>query len=284
MTKTIGSAEKTRYQNTKKLESTQKALKFVSDRLQSSRSLLRSGHMAKKDIEDQEAREAELISSVATLEQEIEKIDLEILRQVDGNRNRIAKELSEVQMNRAQFAERYNLAKDALERIIVRSPVDGIINQVMVHTIGSLLPNNTMVAEVTPVNDRLIVEVRIPASNIDSVFVGQKAKLKFTAFKSRTSPLFLGTVVSISPDVIQDPQAAARFAQHDKSMVRGGDLFYNARVELDMDYFERVAKPRGLKLVPGMLADVNIVTGTRTLLRYLLDPVNDQAFKAFKEK
>ncbi len=60
--------------------------------------------------------------------------------------------------------------------------------------------------------------------------------------------------------------------------------YYLARIELDMDQFNELAKPRNLILHPGMQAEVQIITGTRTLLRYLLDPVIDAMFKGFKEK
>ena len=61
-------------------------------------------------------------------------------------------------------------------------------------------------------------------------------------------------------------------------------IYYAARIEVDMDEFNEVAKTRGIKLQPGMQAEVQIVTGERTLLKYLLDPVTDTMFKALKEK
>ena len=84
-------------------------------------------------------------------------------------------------------------------------------------------------------------------------------------------------MISLSPDIIIDPQ----IAQQDPKLAAG---FYLAQIELDMEKFNEVADTRALTLQPGMQAEVQIITGTRTLLKYLLDPVIDAMFKGFKEK
>nr|WP_284524953.1 hypothetical protein [Orientia tsutsugamushi] len=83
----------------------------------------------------------------------------------------------------------------------------------------------------------------------------------------------------VSPDTVQDQQSAMQF---NNAMI--GDTFYIAKIEIDMDEFNKVAKVKNLKLFPGMQADIQIITGTRTLLRYLLDPITDNMFRAFTEK
>ena len=271
-------------QNDKLLISQIKTSEVTTLRLQNMRQLLSDGYASKASIEDLEAKEAEHIARIANIKQETEGHKIAILKTIEENTQRISKELSETQVRRASAKEKYIVCQDALDRIIIKSPVDGVVNQINNHTIGGLIMQNGFVAEVTPINDKLIIDAKIPVSNIDSVMVGQVAKIKFLAFKSRTSPMFLGKVVSISPDTIQDQQMAGSFAQHNKMMARAGDTFYSAKIEIDMDEFDRIANPRGLKLIPGMMADIQIVTGTRTLVRYLLDPVIDQAFKAFKER
>jgi HlyD family secretion protein len=114
----------------------------------------------------------------------------------------------------------------------------------------------------------------VSQKNIDAVHEGLVAKIRFSAFKSRTTPLFTGKVVKVSPDIVQDPRQGQMQP----------DNYYIARIEINMDEFNEIAKSRKLELHPGMQAEVQIVTGTRTLLRYLLDPIIDTAFKAFREK
>jgi HlyD family secretion protein len=268
-----------------------KTLNIINSKLTNTYNLIKEGFSSNSEAQKLEMQEAELRSNIssteseiANAEQDIAKAEIKIIAIKNQFLSDTLKELKETQAQKAELRERFVTAKDNLDRIILRSPVDGIVNEVKYHTIGGVIGNGNPVAEVTPTNDRLIVDARIPVVNIDSVMVGQKAKLKFLAFKSRTSPMFLGTVVSISPDTINDQQAAMSFAQHNKAMAKAGQSFYVAKIELDMEEFEKVAKPRGLKLIPGMTADIQIVTGTRTLFRYLVDPVVDQAFKAFKER
>jgi HlyD family secretion protein len=180
-----------------------------------------------------------------------------------------------VQVHTAAQKERYIALADSLQRIIIKSPVDGVINSVNIHTIGGVIGSGAPILEISPTNDKLIIEAKVPHKNIDSVHVGMIAKIRFSAFKSRTTPLFTGKVISISPDVVQDRTQA----QQDPS-----GPYYIARIEIDMDEFNKVASAKNLALHPGMMAEVQIVTGTRTLFRYLLDPVTDTMFKAFKEK
>jgi HlyD family type I secretion membrane fusion protein len=172
--------------------------------------------------------------------------------------------------------EKYYALTDQLSRVVLRSPVDGVINNINYHTIGSTIPGGQPIMEISPTDDHLVIEAKVPPKNIDSIHVGLKSMIRFSAFKSRTTPLFTGTVVSLSPDIIIDPRQ-----QMDPNLAGG---YYLAKIEIDMDEFNEVARTRKIELHPGMQAEVQIVTGTRTLLRYLLDPVFDAMFKGFKEK
>jgi HlyD family secretion protein len=131
------------------------------------------------------------------------------------------------------------------------------------------------VAEISPINDKLVIEAKISPQDIDSIHPGLKTKIRFSAFKSRTTPVFTGTLTYISPDILQDPQLHSS---------QPGGTYYLARMELDMEEFNKVAKKKNLELHPGMQVEVQIVRGTRTLLGYLLDPITDTMFKAFTEK
>ena len=266
-------------QNNKKLVFYRKTLRMYTTRLEDYKELLQNGHLSRKEFDDFDAKTAEIISNIGSIEQDSDGQRIEFLRQKEGMMERTTTELSDVQAKLVEARERFIVSKDNLERIVVRSPVDGLVNQINVHTIGGLVSNHIPVAEITPANDVLILDVKVPAQHIDSVAVGQVAKIKFMAFKSRTSPLFTGKVVSISPDIMSD-----HTQENQINKQRMGGDYYAAKIEIDYAEFERIAKPRGLKLVSGMMADIQIVTGTRTLVRYLLDPITDQAFKAFIER
>lgn len=261
----------------------QKLLEVTRDRLSAARRLSTKGYVQKATLLDLEAKEANALSDIAVMdteiarsEQEMTKVDIDLLNIDSKHSTSALNELKETQVNLASHKARYIHLQDALSRVIIRSPVDGVINNIHFHTVGSTIAPNQTIIEISPDNDRLVIDAKIEPKTIDSIRVGLVSKIRFSAFKSRTTPLFTGKVISLSPDLIQDNQRGPG-----DPLANG---YYLARIELDMDNFNEIAKTRKLELHPGMQAEVQIVTGTRTLLKYLLDPVYDAMFKGFKEK
>ena len=260
-----------------------KTLEVTQDRLDAIRKLNKKGFAQKSTLLELEMKEANAQSEIAVTdteiarsEQEITKTEIELINLDNKVSTNALNELKEAQINLADRREKFFAIKDALRRIIIRSPVDGIVNTLNFHTIGSSVPHSQPIIEVSPSEDKLVIEAKVLPKNIDSVRIGLVSKIRFSAFKSRTTPLFKGKVVSLSPDIVFDQRQ-----QMDSSLAGG---YYLAKIELDMKEFNEIAESRGLKLYPGMPAEVQIVTGTRTLLKYLLDPVLDAMFKGFKEK
>jgi len=270
-------------------KSTTKQQELLASRVKSFQNLVAKGYASQNQLDEFEIKAsaaksdiARLDSEIASAEQDIAKLEISISRQADEFMTSVLQELKETQTKVNELKEHFAGTKDELERCKIRSPIDGKVNEINVHTIGAVVNPSQPLAEITPTKDKLIIDARIPPNHIGSIAVGQKAKLKFLAYKSRTSPTFIGIVTSISPDTVIDQQTA-----HNQYRATGrmtGDRYYAATIELDMENFEKLAKPMKLKLVPGMMADVNIVTGTRTLFRYLIDPIADQAFKSLNEK
>lgn len=259
-----------------------KTLEVTSERVKATRKLSDQGFAQKATLLELEAKEAAAQSEIAMtdaeiarLEQEITKIDIDLLNMESKMMANNLSELKDAQISVAERREKLNTYTDMLERVVLRSPVDGIVNNLNYYTIGSVIPPGNPIIDISPSEDHLVIEAKVEPKNIDSIKVGLQSKIRFSAFKSRTTPLFTGTVISISPDIVIDQrQMDPRYA--------GG--YYLARIELNMEEFNEVARTRKLELHPGMQAEVQIVTGTRTLLRYLLDPVFDAMFKGFKEK
>lgn len=273
------------------LEERKKSLKknaeFIHDKLNSTKKLFDKGYMNRSQLLDIEAKASDIDSNILNTDTDISKARQEILvreselaKHVSDYKSRILREYHDAQAKRNEAKERYIQLKDNLDKIIVRSPVDGVIIDLKFTTIGSFIPGQQILAQIAPNDEKLIIDARIPSKYIDKVEVGLKVKIRFSAFKSRTTPVFTGTIVALSPDTVEDQQAARDFKPSD---LGDGKLFI-AKIDLDMDDFDKVAKQRNLKLIPGMQAEVQIVTGTRTLLRYLLDPVTDNMFKSFNER
>ena len=276
-----------------------KNLDFSNSRFNSIKKLFDKGFAYKSQIEEadknHEIAKNELYktnSSIMTYEQELSKLASEIKTFKSEHLSKTMEELKETIEKMISTKEELLSLQDSIDKEIIRSPVDGTVNVINVHTIGAYIqphahhgaPNpgqSTSIMEITPDGENLIIDARIPATKIASVRVGLKAKIRFSAYKSRTSPTFTGTVISMSSDAIEDQKSLQMLQMkglHDDSS------FYTAKIEMDMEEFNRIATKRGLELKPGMRAEITIITGERTLLRYLLDPVTDNMFRAFNEK
>lgn len=256
-----------------------KNLEIVRDRLRAMNTLHKKGFSPRAALLELESKEAQFKSEIALSDTEIASTrhaisenEISILNLQNKITEKILTELREAQGQVVHLKEQFNAYKDSLNRVVIRSPVDGIINVLNFHTIGGVVAPGNPILEIAPSNDNLIIEAQVPSRLIDSVHEGLVAKIRFSAFKSRTTPLFSGRVVKLSPDIVQDRSQKA------------GETVYIARIEINMEEFNKVAKAKNLELHPGMQAEVQIVTGTRTLLRYLLDPITDTMFRSFKEK
>lgn len=260
------------------LKSAKKTRDVRKEQLNSFEQLFKSENLQRSKLLESEAQYQSSESEVARFESDISKVKEAMLEEeankfsfISDFKSRIVQQLSDMHRQKNSLKERYLATKDGFERVIVRSSVDGTVIELFQTSIGGVVPPSQPIAEILPENDRLIVEAKIPSRNIDSVNVGLNAKIRFSAFKSRTTPVFNGIVTSLSPDTItqQNPQE---------------EPFYIARIEINMEEFNTIAKRNKLTLRPGMQAEVQIVTGTRTLFQYLISPVTDNMFKAFVEK
>jgi HlyD family secretion protein len=262
---------------------TEKKYLTVKERLNASNSLLKQGYASKAAMQELESQVAELQSRLANLDidishtkQEIIKVNLQIIATKTDDTNKILEQLKEAQSRKFEAYNNYLAAKEALDRTIIRSPVEGIVNDLKVNFVHAVIGQQQEIAEITPIKDALIIEAKIPSKNIANVMVGLKAKIRFSAFKSRTTPVFDGIVTSVSADALREsPQ----------NIAPGQDPnYYLAKIEINMEEFSKIAKKLKLELLPGMTAEVQIVTGERTLFRYLMEPITDNMFRAFVEK
>ncbi len=266
-----------------KIRSLNKKLSSVEERVVATSSLKDKGYAHQAALLEIESQAIALKSEIDIANIEIARMKQEIiiteiaLMNVDyKNTVAVLNELKDVQLHLAQVRERYYALQDYLERVVVLSPITGIVNNINYYTVGSTIPAQQQIMVISPVDDKLLVEAKIEPKNIDSIRLGLTCKLKFSAFKSRTSPLFIGKVVSLSPDIVID--------QKNYVDPRYANGYYLATIELDNNHKNKMAKSKNIQIQTGMQAEIQIVTGTRTLLRYLLDPVYDAMFKGFKEK
>jgi adhesin transport system membrane fusion protein len=150
----------------------------------------------------------------------------------------------------------------------LRSPVNGIINDLQVTSIGGFVQAGQKVMEVIPMGDKLLVETRVKPSDIAFIKVGDRALVKVTAYDFSTYGGLDGRVVQISADSIYD--------EIEKQ------AYFNVIVETDKSYLQSAG--RRLPITPGMMTDTQIITGRKSILSYLLKPVLRARSEALRER
>ena len=214
-----------------------------------------------------EGERNQLIATAAQSEGKVTETELQIIQVDQDLRSEVAKDLAETRTKVSEFVERKVATDDQLKRTDVRAPQDGIVQQLTVHTIGGVVAAGDTIMLIVPDADALIVEVKIAPQDIDQLYLGQLATLRFTAFNMRTTPEIQGAVNFISADITQDQ--------------RTGVSYYVARITLSPSEVGRLGD---VKLIPGMPVVAFIKTSERTMFSYLTKPLRDQVERAFKEK
>jgi HlyD family secretion protein len=214
-----------------------------------------------------EGERGQLVSTIAETKSKIGEARLQIVRIDQDFRTEVVKELGENRGKEAELVERGVAARDLLDRIEIRAPTAGVVNQLTVHTVGGVVRAGDQIMEVVPDSDDLQIEARLQPNDIDQVRTGQKAFVRFSAFNQRVTPQLGGVVSYVSADIGHDHQTNAPY--------------FTVRVALSEDERRRLAD---LQLVPGMPAEVFMQTGSRTMMSYLLKPLTDQMRRAFVEQ
>jgi HlyD family secretion protein/epimerase transport system membrane fusion protein len=249
-------------------------LRILKDELRGLRKLLKQGNVPRNEVLAYERKIAELagekgrfVANVSRAEQGIGEAQLRISQLEKSVREEVVAKLREVQERIFGLEERLVAAEDVLGRTEIRAPNPGIVMGMRVHTTGGVVAPGQELLQVIPVGDRLVIEARVNPIDIDDVAVGQKATVRLTAFKLRSTPIIVGTLVNVSADRLVDEHS--------------GTPYYLARIEVSKEELESLGE---LALQPGMPVEALIKTGARTALGYMLSPLTDNMARAFREK
>lgn len=178
-------------------------------------------------------------------------------------------DLSKASAEADSLAEVVRGRADSLSRLTLRSPVRGIVKDIEVTTIGGVIPPNGQLMQIVPQDEQLLIETRIAPRDIAFIHPDQQAKVKITAYDYSIFGSMDGKVVTISPDTIQDEAKPEVF-------------YYRVFIRTDSDTLKNKAG-KSFAIVPGMVATVDIRTGEKTVLDYLIKPLN-RAKEALRER
>lgn len=179
------------------------------------------------------------------------------------------------QLNKAKgelsaLEEAHMADKDRLTRTTVRSPVKGIVKRIKVNTIGGVIQPGMDIIEIVPLDDTLLIEAKVKPADIGFIKIGQNATVKLSAYDYSIYGGLPGKVEQISADTITD----------DKKQKE--ETYYIIRVRTDRNYLGSQEKP--LYIIPGMMATVDILTGHKSVLDYLLKPILKAKQSAMRER
>lgn len=206
-------------------------------------------------------------STITRTRLQINETQLQIL-QVDKDFNAdVAKQLADVQTKIYDLQEKASALEDRLSHIIIRAPESGMVIGMTVHTIGGVVRSATPLLDIVPSVSELVIEAQVAPVDIDRIAIGKRADIRFGAFNSATTPVIQGEVISVSADRLVNEKT--------------GTPYYLARVRVT----EAGVRALGdRKLLPGMPADVLIITGQRTLLQYLMQPARNAISQSMIEE
>jgi epimerase transport system membrane fusion protein len=218
-------------------------------------------------VAELDGERAERQASIATAKVQIGEAQLQITQVKRRFASEVAEQLRDVQTKLADYRERMRALEKTVERTRVVAPVGGYVVGMKFHTLGGVIRPGDPLLDIIPQDESLIVEAHVRPADIDRIFPGLEAQIRFSAFNTRTTPTVPGRVMTISADRLVD-QAT-------------GMPYYLARIQVTPG---GEASLKGLTLLPGMPADVLIKLGERTFFEYLIRPLTDRVSRAFKEE
>jgi len=200
-----------------------------------------------------------LRASLAEIKGKKQEIKQAMMSDAQEQLNKLSAELSRINT-------RSGALKDQVQRTVVTSPVNGLIQKLFVHTVGGVIKPGENIVEIVPSDATLWVEVNVKPSDIAFIFPSQKAMVKITAYDFAVFGALKGEVVSISADTIKD-------AKENK--------FYKVKIKTEMNHS---SSNRKIVLMPGMTVNADIITGKKTIMDYILKPILKTKQYMFSER
>ena len=181
--------------------------------------------------------------------------------------NTAKKELNEVTAEISRLKTNQIALTDQVERTMVKSPVDGIVQTLFVNTVGGVIKPGDDLVEIVPTDARLSLDIKIKPSDIAFIHTGAKVQVKISAYDYAMHGGLAGKVTKISPDTITDKK---------------DNTFYLINVATEKNYLGTKENP--LNITPGMMASVDIITGKKTVMQYILKPILKSKQYVFSER
>ncbi|TDQ60456.1 HlyD family secretion protein/adhesin transport system membrane fusion protein [Maritalea mobilis] len=253
-----------------RLENKRKEYDLLFEQVESYRGLVKSGAASRNELLSRESSLQQVVTQINDLEFRVPAIQSEldeVLRRQNELTTRARadaeKEAAEVAVTIAKLNEAITAMVDRKSRTNVVAPIDGRINRLLVSTVNGVVQPGQVLAQIVPDDLSIAVDARLSPKDRANVWPGLEAVIKISAYDYTVYGGLKGEVVEISPDALQDEK---------------GNPYFRVRVRAD-----GATLGDNNPIVPGMLAEVNILTGSHTVLDYLLRPVRRVQSNAFRQ-
>lgn len=248
-------------------------IRLINEELTGLKFLLKRGFASENKVRDLERDAARLDgergqiqAEMAQTQRAIGEAELQILQVEKAFREDVETQLRTTQSELFDQTERLAATEAQLSRLAVRAPVAGTVMDMAIHTVGGVIAPGARIMDILPVEDRLVLEAKISPTDIDGLYIGQPADIRFSAFDRAGTPILHGHVSLISADQLINPRTEAPY--------------FLVRVTADTPNAKQAGN---FAMLPGMPAEVLISKGEKTFMQYFLKPLDDTLLKAMKQ-
>ncbi len=207
------------------------------------------------------------IAEKARTEKAVGETQLQITQVRQQFAQEVSREFSDVQTQIGDIRQRFAVAQDAARRVNITAPLDGVVQNLRVFTVGGVVRASEPMAEIAPDHGKMIVEARFSPNDVDSIHQGQTVQVRFASFHSRTIPVIEGTIRTVSQDKLTDELSRTQY--------------YMAIVDVPEQNLPQELKG---KLRAGLPAQVVATTGSRTALQYTFGPLTSAMTSTMRER
>ncbi len=256
------------------INANRRSLSLIREEIRLNRPLVQKGATSKVELIRLQREEAALIGQIESFKVAFNRTDAEIseagsrVAQREATfRSEARAAYNELQTRITAMSESLKGEQDRVARRQVKAPVSGIVNRVLINTIGGVSRPGDDLVEIVPDEDNLQIEMRVKPADIGFITLAQPAIIRFTAYDSSIFGSLDGEVVQIGADTLSDDQ---------------GEVFYQVVVKTSVAHMGSADNP--LPIIPGMVAEVHVTTGQRTLLDYIVKPIIKLRQQALRER
>jgi len=208
-----------------------------------------------------------LVASIPRINAAMNQISSKIRETQSEFRMKAQLELNQAETEYKRVNVESSALADQVTRTAIKSPINGIVQKIYINTVGGVVKPGDNLIEIVPTEGGLLVEAKIKPSDIAFIYPGQRAVVKVTAYDFSIYGSLEGKVVTISPDTVTD---------------KNDNVYYVVKIQTNKKYLGSKDKP--LKILPGMMVNVDVVTGKKTILEYILKPILKAKQYTFTEK